>query len=689
MATAVARRSDWMRMLEHDTTTPDVETASEAYARRFAGPAGAYFLGVQAEAARELLSGTTGRGRVLDVGGGHAQLTPVLLELGFDVWVQGSAPVCRERLRALTARPEHRGRVHFVTSSLWALPFPDASFDVVLGVRLLAHVERWRELLREMARVCRHRLLLDYPPTLSVNAFERWLFRFKRRFEGNTRPFFCYPNATLAEALRGLGFERLSRRKQFFMPMVVHRALARQSVSRALEGASRSLGLTQLFGAPVLLLAERPALPGDSGAPRRQDTIEAARPVLLIAPQPFFTPAGTPLNVLQMCRALTEIGHEVELLTLPMGETRALPGVTYHRVARIPSLDRVPIGFSPAKAVYNLLLALALVRRLRARRFAAVHAIEESAFFAMPIARWFGTPGIMDLDSDLCYQLRENRSRLARLLAEPARRLRRRALRQATCALTVARALSELVRQESPATPVFEIRDIPGDAVLRPPDPQALEAIRDELGLNGRRLVVYTGNFDRRQGAELLIEAMPEVVARCPDALLLLVGGDPEQVAAMRELAGARGVAASVRAIGRRPLEQMPEFMALADVLVSPRLEPLVTPLKIYAYMASGRPVVATDLPTHTDVLDGSSARLVPPSAGGLAEGIVAVLEDPVSGLELGRNARAVVERDHTYGAFRTQMSALYAFTLSASGASVPSAGNPVRVASGSPPGPS
>jgi glycosyltransferase involved in cell wall biosynthesis/SAM-dependent methyltransferase len=661
-------------MLEHDTTTPDVETASEGYARRFSGPAGAYFLGVQAEAARELLSGTTARARVLDVGGGHAQLTPMLLDLGFDVWVQGSAPVCRDRLRALAACPEHRGRVHFVTSSLWALPFADASFDLVLGIRLLAHVDRWRELLREMARVCRHQLLLDYPPTMSANVLERWLFRFKRQFEGNTRPFFCYSDGTLAQALHGLGFARLSQRKQFFMPMVVHRALSREGASRALESASRTLGLTRLFGAPVLLLAERPDPAGKSFARGRQDALATAASILLIAPQPFFTPAGTPLNVLQMCRALTELGHEVELLTLPMGETRPLPRVTYHRVARLPGLDRVPIGFSPAKAVYNLLLALALVRRLRARRFAAVHAIEESAFFAMPIARWFGTPGIMDLDSDLCYQLRENRSRAARFLAEPARRLRRDALRRATCALTVARALSELVRQESPATPVFEIRDIPGDAVLRPPDPKEVEAIRDELGLRGRRLAVYTGNFDRRQGAELLVEAMPEVIARCPDALLLLVGGDPEQVAVLRDLAAARGVGASVRAIGKRPLEQMPEFMGLA------------APLKIYAYMASGRPVVATDFPTHTDVLDSTAARLVAPTAMGLAEGIVAVLQDPASGEKLGRKARAIVERNHTYAAFKTQMGALYDFALSASCPSVASAGNAMPMASGSPP---
>jgi glycosyltransferase involved in cell wall biosynthesis len=102
--------------------------------------------------------------------------------------------------------------------------------------------------------------------------------------------------------------------------------------------------------------------------------------------------------------------------------------------------------------------------------------------------------------------------------------------------------------------------------------------------------------------------------------------------------------------------------------------------------MASGRPVVATDFPTHTDVLDGSAARLVPPTAAGLAEGILAVLEDPASGAVLGRNARAIVERNHTYAAFRTQMGALYDFALSASAATVVRTRRDMQVPSGSPP---
>jgi glycosyltransferase involved in cell wall biosynthesis len=297
-----------------------------------------------------------------------------------------------------------------------------------------------------------------------------------------------------------------------------------------------------------------------------------------------------------------------------------------------------------------------------------VHAIEDAAFFAAPIARWFRAPVVVDLDSDICGQLLGNGSPIVRALAVLARPLRRLALRRSSCAITVAGELTRLVRAESPDTPVFEIKDVPGDELMRRADPDAVERLRRELGLTAERLVVYTGNFDRRQGVEILIDAMPLVLARFPDSVLLLVGGEPHQIEALSGRAARSGVGGAVRLIGKRPVDQMPEFMAMAGVLVSPRLEPYVTPLKIYAYMASGRPIVATDLPTHTDVLDLNSAILAPPSAEGLAEGIVRAFNEPARSARLGLRARQLVERDHSYEAFQIQLADVYAFLEAHSG---------------------
>ncbi len=227
--------------------TPDVETASEGYARRFAGEVGRFFLDVQAAAVLELLSPWP-VARVLEVGGGHAQLAGPLAERGYSVTVTGSAAVCRRRL----------GReIAFEVSDACRLPFPDRSFDAVVAVRLLTHLERWREALGEMCRVARSAVIVDYPDTRSFNRLYGALFAWKKAFEGNTRSFHCFrPGEVIAECARH-GFGRPAVRRQLFVPMVVHRAMGRAGVSRPVERASGFLGLTRALGSPVVLRVRR------------------------------------------------------------------------------------------------------------------------------------------------------------------------------------------------------------------------------------------------------------------------------------------------------------------------------------------------------------------------------------------------------------------------------------------------
>jgi SAM-dependent methyltransferase len=237
--------------------TADVETSSEDYARRFSGPVGAWFLETQAAEALRLLAPWPGA-RVLDVGGGHAQLAPPLVANGYRVTVVGSQEVCRERLdRSLMP-----GSFEFRACDLLDLPFPDRSFDVVLAFRLLAHVERWRELVAELCRVAGRAVIVDYSDTRSFNALYGPLFHWKKSFEGNTRTFITFRPGEVAAELARHGFGRPSAIRQFFIPMVVHRALGKRlnsaGPSRAVERASALLGLRRALGSPVILRVERP-----------------------------------------------------------------------------------------------------------------------------------------------------------------------------------------------------------------------------------------------------------------------------------------------------------------------------------------------------------------------------------------------------------------------------------------------
>jgi SAM-dependent methyltransferase len=230
----------------------DVETSSDAYARRFAGPVGAFFLEVQARATLDLVHPGPG-GTVLDVGGGHAQLTGPLVGAGYDVTVYASDPRCEARVRTWTAA----GRARFVAGDLLAAPFEDRSFDVVVAYRLLAHVRRWRELVAELTRTARAAVVVDYPTARSANAAAALLFPAKRGVEGDTRPFAVFRDAEVREAFAEHGFSPTGRRPQFVWPMALHRVHGSARLARALEGAAGALGLRRAFGSPVLLRLER------------------------------------------------------------------------------------------------------------------------------------------------------------------------------------------------------------------------------------------------------------------------------------------------------------------------------------------------------------------------------------------------------------------------------------------------
>jgi SAM-dependent methyltransferase len=230
--------------------TPDVETASDAYAQRFAGAAGRYLLAQQDAALRAVLAGWRGR-NVLDVGGGHAQLTPLLRLLARDVVVLGSDERSLERVRRRF--PE----CATATGDLLDLPFEEQSFDLVVAVRLLPHVRNWPRLLAELCRVARATVVIDYPRTTGLNGLTPLLFPLKKRLEGNTRHYRNFRDAEVDEVLDVCGFTPRARKAQFILPMVLHRQAKGLPPLRGIERAASTLGLTRVLGSPVMLRADR------------------------------------------------------------------------------------------------------------------------------------------------------------------------------------------------------------------------------------------------------------------------------------------------------------------------------------------------------------------------------------------------------------------------------------------------
>ncbi|HEX7124335.1 MAG TPA: glycosyltransferase family 4 protein [Thermodesulfobacteriota bacterium] len=381
--------------------------------------------------------------------------------------------------------------------------------------------------------------------------------------------------------------------------------------------------------------------------------------ILVLAPQPFYVERGTPIAVDLLIRTLAAAGHRVEVLAFHLGDTPTYGDVTVHRIPPVPFVRAVGPGLSLRKLVCDAVFGASLVRLLARRRFDAIHAVEESVFLAMALAPRLGVPYVYDMDSSLPDQVLA-RAPWLRPVAPLLRAAERAAVRRSAA---VAAVCDDLARRAAAggARRVVLLRDVSLLPDAPPPPPEARAALRADLGAGaGETLVLYVGNLEPYQGIDLLVDGFAAAAARDRSLRLAVVGGEAADVARYRRRVEAAGLAARARVVGPRPVARLREHLDAADVLVSPRVGGTNTPMKLYSYLHAGRPVVATDLPTHTQVLTREAARLVRPEPAALAAALLELAADPALRARLGAAGRALVERRHGRPVFVQQVTALY-----------------------------
>jgi glycosyltransferase involved in cell wall biosynthesis len=377
--------------------------------------------------------------------------------------------------------------------------------------------------------------------------------------------------------------------------------------------------------------------------------------ILFLAPQPFYVERGTPIAVRQVVTALCGAGHQVDLVTFPGGEDIAVPGLTHFRIARPPGVKKIPVGFSPAKLLCDLWLGVELAKRLFRQRYDVVHAVEEAVFLALPFRPLARFQLIYDMDSLMSDQLVEKwpgLKRWHRFLFW----FESQAARGSDLVLAVCPAIGDRIR---PHVPADRVRVTPDAATGLEPSVGVVEDLRATVQRDGP-LALYVGNLEGYQGVGLLIEAVAQM-ARPPGFTLAIIGGDAKSIEAHQVLAERLGVGDCVRFLGPRPLANLNGYLTQADVLCSPRLKGVNTPMKVYSYMASGVPVLATDILSHTQVLDASCASLAAPDPAAMAAGLARLLADGAGGKALALAARARVHADYSLAAFEARLLDAYA----------------------------
>jgi glycosyltransferase involved in cell wall biosynthesis len=381
--------------------------------------------------------------------------------------------------------------------------------------------------------------------------------------------------------------------------------------------------------------------------------------ILMIAPQPFLEPRGTPISVYQRIKGLAELGHTIDLLTYPVGDDVVIPGVTIHRVPRPPFIREIKIGPSRAKLFLDFLLFVQAVKMLVKHRYDVIHSHEEASFFSALLANIFAVRHLYDMHSCLPRQLQKFDFAAYRPVIYLFELLEKWVINSCDAIITIGPDLEQYVKGIRSDVELAMIENLPVSETTGR-DSQAVDRLKERLALQGRFPVVYTGNFERYQGINLLLESTKLVIEDHPEVIFLMIGGKPHQVEQWQREVQKHGLEEYVQFLGPVPVTEVNLYQEIAEILVSPRVEGTSVPLKIYSYMWSGKPILATDLPAHSLVLNEDNALLVSPGRETFAAGLVRLIKDPALRTYLGHQARQLAQNKYNPSTYLARLDQLY-----------------------------
>jgi glycosyltransferase involved in cell wall biosynthesis len=382
--------------------------------------------------------------------------------------------------------------------------------------------------------------------------------------------------------------------------------------------------------------------------------------ILMISPQPFFEPRGTPISVYQRLEALSALGHEIDLVTYHVGTDVEFPNVKIHRVRKVKMIQHVRIGPSRAKILLDVFVFFKAIELLLGKRYDVIHSHEEASFFSMFLAWVFRTRHLYDMHSLLSRQLGNFNFGNKPIFIKIFSILETMVLKSCDAVITVGPDLERYVKTVGSDIRVVMIENIALQAYQISIQSNDVEQLKNELNLDGRLPIVYTGTYERYQGLTMALECVDIVAKQYPRVLFIFVGAKNQQAKEWTEIARAMNLQEHVLFLDVVPPAESMVYLAYAAVLISPRLDGTTTPLKIYSYLHANRPIVATNITAHTQVLSPQTAVLVEPNKDAFAEGILHVLRDPELAEGIAKNAHEFAKEKFSHREYISKVNQIY-----------------------------
>lgn len=371
--------------------------------------------------------------------------------------------------------------------------------------------------------------------------------------------------------------------------------------------------------------------------------------ILMIACFPFFASRGTPIAVKSRLKALSKLGHEVDVITYHVGDDVEISGIKILRIIDLSFIKEVPVGPSLKKIFLDIFVFFKTLRLLTIREYDLILTHEEASYFGVLFSKIFKIRHIYNFHSSLPQAMKNFGYARYKPLIYILELIERRVINTSHGIISVSPDLEAYIKKINDIIPTVLIEDFQ-DYDFYNIDKERLASFKlSHTKLDGKNIVLYAGTLEHYQGLELLLASAELVVKKREDTIFVIVGGRQSQIDALRESAQKRGIASHFHFFtGNLPIDEIALFMNIANILVSTRTIGNNPPLKIYDYLRAGKPIVATNINAHTQILNEDIAELVDPSPEFIAKGIVSVIDNPSYAKILGQRSRKFFDDNYS-----------------------------------------
>jgi glycosyltransferase involved in cell wall biosynthesis len=360
--------------------------------------------------------------------------------------------------------------------------------------------------------------------------------------------------------------------------------------------------------------------------------------VLMIAPTSFFADYGCHVRILEEARILQQLGNRVTICTYHNG--RDVEGLDIRRSLPIPWRADYEVGSSRHKIGLDaLLLWKALTIAVRVRPDVVHGHLHEGALIGNVVGKLFGAPLVFDFQGSMTGEMIDHHFlNPTGPFFRPARWLEQKIVQMPAGIITSSRHAKGLLANDFHCSPdsIKAIPDSVNADFFAPGQPQQRsKALKARLGIPAdRRVVVYLGLLAEWQGTGLLLHAAAQLVSRRTDVHFLVMGFPGVEM--YRQQARSLGLSGHVTFTGKIPYHEAPEYLALGDVAVAPKISATEGSGKLLNYMAMGLPTVAFDVPVSREYLNELGVYAQPRDISSLADALESLLLNPERAEALG-----------------------------------------------------